>query len=362
VLGYGFAFGNVADSEFIGNRNFGGEKWLTERSENHGACASFFALCGFFVLFVINGGMSEKVKYHVYVVLAFMIMLFVWPVIVAWSWGGGWLAIELKKDLIDVGGAINIHMFAGAIGLMGAIFSGYRRGRWRPRKAARFTIQMYPIYIIGAVLLILGIFGLNFSIGQSRADQMGMSAANSWICAGATSIVALKLLTLFSKDLHTHTIAIYQGFIAGMVVISSSAYNTTPWQAGIVGIMTGVFFAFTYKFVLYLQIDDPMSVTATFLVPGLVGGILPGFITDEDGCFWQGISGHTLSTQVIGVIVVLGWALAWAVILFTILTVVGGMRLRDHIQKYGLKNTLILQSGFVYDDVITKGGEVEEIS
>lgn len=282
-------------------------------------------------------------------------MVFVWPVVISWSWGGGWLTLALKKDLIDVGGAINVHMFAGAIGLIGALFTGHRRGRWRAKKANKFVIQNQGYYIIGSTLTILGIFGLNMSLNQN-SNEKGLSAANTWICAGVSSIVSLKLLTIYKTDLHTHTIAIYQGFIAGMVIISDSGYNTTPWQAGLTGILSGVIFASAYMIIILTKVDDVLNVTATWLAPGLIGGFLPGFLTDDDGVFWDGISGHTLSTQVIGVIVVLGWALTWACLIFGFLKILGTLTLGKHIQKFSLDRTELRQTGWIFinDEATTK--------
>ncbi|CAG9319286.1 amt_2 [Blepharisma stoltei] len=344
LLGYGFAFGNVEESEFIGKKNFGGEDWLQERDHNHGACASFFALCGFFVLFVINGAISERTKYHVYQWYAWWVMLFAWPVVVAWSWGGGWLDMELDKPLIDNGGAINVHLFAGAFGLIGAIFLGPRIGRYSSSPSV-FHMKFHVAYILGATLVILGIFGLNQSLSPDGVSR-GLSAVNTWICAGVSSIVSLKLLTIFSTDIHTHLIAIYQGFIAGMICVSNSAYNTTPWQAGLLGLISGIVFAAGFYFCRFNKIDDVLNVTATFFFPGIIGGILPGFITDDNGCFWQGISGHTLATQVVGVIVVTGWSMTWAVILFGSMAVFKAFRLDKDLELSKLNTCEIKQTGW----------------
>jgi len=173
-------------------------------------------------------------------------MLFAWPVVVAWSWGRGWLDSELDKPLIDIGGAINVHLFAGAFGLIGAIFLGPRIKRYNS-SPGDFHMKLPVAYILGATLVILGIFGLNQSLSPDGVSR-GLSAVNTWICAGVSSIVSLKLLTIFSTDIHTHLIAIYQGFIAGMIAVSNSAYNTTPWQAGLLGLISGIFFALGFYF------------------------------------------------------------------------------------------------------------------
>lgn len=131
-----------------------------------------------------------------------------------------------------------------------------------------------------------------------------------------------------------------------MIVISNSAFDTTPWQAGLVGLISGLFFSIGIWFIKSTRIDDALQVTGTFLIPGILGGILPGFLSDADGVFWQGKSGITLGTQVIGVIVVLGWSLTWAVIIFGSLKVFKKLALDREIQVHGLDGLEIRQTGY----------------
>jgi len=73
---------------------------------------------------------------------------------------------------------------------------------------------------------------------------------------------------------------------------------------------------------------------------------LPGFITDDNGCFWQGISGHTLATQVVGVIVVTGWSMTWAAILFGSMKIFGAFRLEEELEVSKLNTCEIKQTGW----------------
>jgi len=138
-----------------------------------------------------------------------------------------------------------------------------------------------------------------------------------------------------------------------MIVISSSGYDTTPWQAGLVGIISGFAFVITMWFIRWNKVDDVLSVGATFMIPGLIGGLLPGFITDANGCFWQGKSGNTLSTQVIGVVVVAGWAITWAAIIFGSLGLINKLTLSKELQEEGLDVAKLGQTG--YDLESTQG-------
>lgn len=160
-------------------------------------------------------------------------------------------------------------------------------------------------------------------------------------------MVSLKLLTFFTQDLNTHYISLYQGFIAGVVVIASSSGNTTPWESGLIGILNGGVFWFVYKLVRRLKIDDAVDVTATFLVPGIFGGLLPGFLDDKVGVFWAGWnSGQTLGTQTVGTFVVLAWSLFWSFMVLIPFKLIGFLRMHEEIITHTLAETVITQRGF----------------
>lgn len=51
---------------------------------------------------------------------------FIYPVVVGWVWGGGWL---YQRGFHDFAGSGAIHMLGGIAGLVGAIIVGPRFGK-----------------------------------------------------------------------------------------------------------------------------------------------------------------------------------------------------------------------------------------
>ncbi|CAG9319948.1 amt_3 [Blepharisma stoltei] len=341
LVGYAFAFGDAYHNEFIGRRFFGGDEWLTQKEKYHGSCASYFGLSGIFVVFIINGAIVEKVRFVVYPIISFCIMAFIWPVVVAWDWGGGgWLMIEFQEfeaAMVDFGGTIQIFLVAGGFGLMGAVISGRRAGKYEKLTEKFFNIGNYVIYALGAALTMLGIISLTVSLAPTDSSR-GLGAVNSWICGSLSAITSYMIILMFRHDLNTHYISIYQGFIAGQVAIASSAFNTTPWQAGIVGIITGIWFILWYSVGNWLKIDDPINIAATFMMPAGFGTFLPGFITDSYGCFWQDSKGYFLAAQTAAALTVFPWALAWGAIIFGFLKLFGLLKLDNKLQVKILEN------------------------
>jgi ammonium transporter, Amt family len=337
LIGYAFSFGDTS-SHFIGQLHFGSDLWLERGYEGHGFCFSYNVLVGIFVIYIINVALVEKVSYIAYVVYPVCLLVWVWPVVIAWTWGDGWLVSIMKAGIEDFGGSISVFTFAGAFGLIGAVISGRREGRFSHPK--HFRIVHTEFYLIGCFLTILGVLG----IGYAQQTQHGSIAiANLWICGAISSIVALKALTFNDTQLNSHYIAIYQGFIAGMVLYASSAGNSRPWLSGIHGVLAGLVFALGVKIVQWFQIDDAGNVTATFLFPGICGGLLPGFVDDNAGVYFAGWDqGQLLGTNTTGTAVILLWSVFWAAVVFGILAIFGVLKLKHDT----LEGATIGQTGF----------------
>jgi len=70
------------------------------------------------------------------------------------------------------------------------------------------------VYVLGATLTILGVWGITISTAPSEYAR-GLASVNSWISGSTCCVIAYLILGLMRHDLHTHNVVIYQGFIAG---------------------------------------------------------------------------------------------------------------------------------------------------
>lgn len=339
LLGFGFAQGN-RKSSFIGEDLFGGEDWLD--GPNTGF--KFNSLCTIccFIVFLVNGSISEKTQYGAYVTLAVTIPLFVWPTVIAWvSSPDGWLVNETHDSIIELG-SISIYTFAGSFCLVGSVLTGRRPNSM----IQNFSSPVYPIYALGSLLTILGLLGIPLFFIVSFD---GMIFCNLWICGSVSSVTSLKLLTFMNTDLSIHYQSIYQGFMAGMVFITSSSNNITPWESGLYGLMSGFVFSSSYWTLNKLKVDDVLNISPTFLFPGIFGGILPGFVDNKFGVYWGGWeSGQTLGTNVVGTVVIFLWGCFWAIGIFGVLKIFDYLNLAPVLIEKGLdeENCRIKQTGF----------------
>ena len=54
---------------------------------------------------IVSGCVAERVKSPTYAFFAFCMTSFIYPVVVAWTWGGGWLASIFDVGYMDFAGS-----------------------------------------------------------------------------------------------------------------------------------------------------------------------------------------------------------------------------------------------------------------
>ena len=65
---------------------------------------------------IVSGAVAERVKSPTYAIFAFLMASFIYPVIVAWTWGGGWIATVLDVGYMDFAGSGPLELFFGLTG------------------------------------------------------------------------------------------------------------------------------------------------------------------------------------------------------------------------------------------------------
>ncbi len=144
-LGWAFAYGEQNGNGFIGSDGFFGTGFYTRDAStgvitpvecNSDGCQSTMLSWFFQWAFctagatIVSGAVAERVKSPTYAAFAFFMTSFIYPVVVAWSWGGGWLASLFGVGYMDFAGSGVVHLCGGAAGLAGTAILGPRTGRW----------------------------------------------------------------------------------------------------------------------------------------------------------------------------------------------------------------------------------------
>ena len=189
LLGYGFAFGD-SSGDFIGSSKFAGKGF---EGTNHYRDWMFqWAFAGTAAT-IVSGCLAERTKLLAYVIFAFVITTFIYPVVVNWTWGGGWLT---ELGYVDFAGSGIVHMVGGVAGLVGAMVLGPRINRFDSQNSKEFSPHNVPFVVFGTFILWLGWYGFNCgstlsAIGDSRFDiaKVGMVTTISAASAGLMSFL-----------------------------------------------------------------------------------------------------------------------------------------------------------------------------
>ena len=125
LFGYGFGFG--APSYFVGHDNYYYASWGFEslQDDNYLYWVIQFAYC-MVTVSIYQGALAERTQIWASLLFTAMLAGFVYPVILAWTWGHGWLN---NKGYHDFAGTGIIHLVGGVAGFWGAWICGERRAK-----------------------------------------------------------------------------------------------------------------------------------------------------------------------------------------------------------------------------------------
>jgi len=139
VAGYSIAFGKQP-SGFAGGEAglMAGVGFDRSKGADHYAMWIFQFSFAATAATIVSGSLAERTKIPTYVVFSAFMTGWVYPVVVAWTWGKGWL---FQRGFHDFAGTGIVHMVGGVAGFVGAAIL---RPRWE-KKMNREPVNMKDI-------------------------------------------------------------------------------------------------------------------------------------------------------------------------------------------------------------------------
>jgi Amt family ammonium transporter len=282
---------------------------------------------------IATGGMAERTDFVGDIIYSALIALFIYPVVVHWVWGGGWLA---QQGFLDFAGSTAVHLCGAMLALAGAVMLGPRVGRvWgSPPKPHNL-----PYAALGTMILWLGWYGFNpgSALGIGNNGLVGLVAANTTLaaCVGALVAVVFAYFRSGKWDLP----AALNGCLAGLVAITAGCAFVAPWASLVIGGIAGILVILSADLFESLKIDDPAGAFAVHGTCGAFGTLMIGLLGQPElGANGLLLGGgiDQLITQAIGVIAVVIWMGVTSFVLFFILKSLGILRISDHGQAIGI--------------------------
>ncbi len=303
ATGFALAFGS-------GNPLFGTGGWFLDPGHFTEGYFGTLSLPTFFIFQVafaataatiVSGAMAERTKFKSYFIYSFVITAVIYPIVVHWLWGGGWLA-SLGTPMIDFAGSTIVHSVGGWAALMGALTLGPRIGKYdaegRPRAIPGHSI---PFAITGVFILFIGWFGFNPG-SELAADAAVPAIAVTTLIAGAAGGV-LATLTIWLKTGVPDVAMAGNGVLAGLVAITAGTANVSNWGAFVIGALAGIIVVYSVIVIDRRGIDDPVGAISVHGVCGAFGTLMVGLFATDTGLFYGG-GWAQLGSQVVGVVAV----------------------------------------------------------
>ena len=287
---------------------------------------------------IVSGTLSERIKLWPFFLFAAILTGFLYPFVMGWQWGGGWLA---ARGFADFAGSTLVHSTGGAAALAGAILLGPRLGRFtkkgEPAPVKPFAASSIPLVTIGVFILWLGWFGFNGGSQLAMGtfdDAVAVSKifinTNLAACGG---VMAAAIVTRLAAG-KTDVVQMLNGAIGGLVSITAEPLMPSPIAAILIGAVGGVIVVYGTKFLFSMKIDDVVGAIPAHLFAG-VWGTLAVPITNSSANF---------GTQLLGVIAINATVFVIAFVVWAIMKNTMGIRLSKEAE---LKGTDVTETGVI---------------
>ena len=274
---------------------------------------------------VVSGAIAERIKMWSFFGFTLVLTAIIYPVVGAWTWGGGWLA---QQGFQDFAGSTIVHSTGGWAALAGVLVVGPRLGKFRKDGSVRPTPPSNVLVVtLGVFILWLGWFGFNggsqLALG-SVLDAVAMSNVlvntNLAAAAGVVAALAVSRTLLGRIDLF----AGLNGAIAGLVSITAGPDITEHWWAIIIGAIGGVICTAAIKGLELAKVDDVVGAIPAHLVCGIWGTLATAIA-----------AGAQLHIQLLGVVAVGAFVFIASFIVWKAMDLTMGLRVSKTVEQLG---------------------------
>jgi Amt family ammonium transporter len=353
-IGWGIAYGSPSKAGgFIGVEEFFGSAAMGPYVDGLGFEPNMHNLNWFFQFTfaatsttIISGAMAERLYLSGYILFCIVNVGIAYPMVVAWTWGGGWLYEFNNARYVDFAGSGVVHMIGGLGGLAGTTIIGKRIGRYDPDvDQSEFDPHNVVFVVLGTLILWFGWYGFNCGSTLAMDPDSGKLAAQVAVNTVLCPCMCGLTVGIYER-VRTHRWNLpnmCSGCLAGLVSITAPCGNVHSHMALIIGFIGAWVYYGANQMLVYFKIDDPVQ---AFPVHGACGvwGLLATAIFDwglPHGYYhgWGGFSpspganfGQALAAQVVAIIVLAVW----------IIVVIGGL-------FYGLKSGGLLRISKSYE-------------
>jgi Amt family ammonium transporter len=345
AIGFAIAFGDGGDFAgatgwFIELGNPDGVPSLAYSAVNENTKWFFQATFAAVTLAIVWGSMLDRVKFGAYLPFAILFVGVIYPIVVHWQWGGGWL---LQNGFQDFAGSGVVHVCGATAAFAGALVIGPRIGKYRDGRPVPIPGHSMPLAILGVFILWVGWQGFNAgsflgAVGQDLGRVIVVTNLSG--IAGVIGATITARLLLGTLDIGM----MGNGAIAGLGGIAGPCGFVAPWGGAVIGLAAGTLMVLVVLGVDRLKVDDPIGAVAGHGGGGTIGVIAPGFLTTpsaagllggREGLVYGG-GGAQLGWQLIGLSAIVAFTFVAAYVSLQLINRTIGLRAPETAELQGL--------------------------
>jgi Amt family ammonium transporter len=340
LYGYSLSFGPDRSSiigglDWLGLKNVGQDpSSVYATTVPHLAFMAFQAMFAIITVALITGAVVERMKFSALLIFSTLWLTLVYCPVAHWVWGsGGWLA---ELGVLDFAGGIVVHISAGVSALALAVVLGPRKGFKDKQPMEPNNI---PMVVLGAGLLWFGWFGFNAGSALTSGGLASSAFVATNTSAAAAAITWMILSWIYRRPTILGTAT---GAIAGLAAVTPAAGFVPPLAGIPIGIVAAVvcYYAMLLR-AMKMGVDESLDVWACHGIGGTWGalavGIFASVAVNPAGA--NGLilgSGAQVARQLLGVVVVWGFAFGVTWVVAKIVDVTIGLRVNAAEETVGL--------------------------
>ena len=337
MVGYNLAYG-IPEGGYIGTFTPWSDASAVDTGYADGSDWYFQMVFCATTVSIVSGTLAERIKLWPFFLFAAILSGIIYPIVMGWQWGGGWLA---TLGFSDFAGSTLVHSTGGAAALAGAILLGARTGRFAKSGEAKpmkpFAASSIPLVTVGVFILWLGWFGFNggSQLAMGSFDD-AVAVSNIFIntnLAACGGVLAAAVITRLLAG-KTDVVQMLNGAIGGLVAITAEPLAPAPIAAIFIGAIGGLIVVFGTKLLFSFKIDDVVGAIPAHMFAG-IWGTLAVPLTNSDANF---------SAQLIGVISINAFVFVVSYIVWAIMKNTMGIRLSKDAE---LKGTDVSETGVI---------------
>ena len=274
---------------------------------------------------IVSGALAERVKMWSFFLFTLLLTAIIYPIVGAWTWGGGWLS---DLGFQDFAGSTIVHSTGGWAALAGMVVVGPRLGKFRRDGTVRPTPPSNILLVtLGVFILWFGWFGFNGGSQlalSSAADAVSMSIVlvntNLAAAAGVMTALIVSRPILGRVDLF----AGLNGAIAGLVSITAGPTSVHLIWAVIIGAIGSILCVVGLKLLEKVKLDDVVGAVPAHLFAGIWGTLAASIA-----------AGATFHIQLLGVVVIGAFVFLSSFVLWKLLDKMLGVRVSHQVERLG---------------------------